>query len=56
MHGDCEVYNVLAGHKNAILDLDWSGDCTMVVTASADKMVAIWDAAVRRASRCRQRR
>ena len=32
VHGHCEVYNVLSGHKNAILDLDWSGDSSCVAS------------------------
>jgi len=35
--GSCMNYNVLKGHKNAILDLAWSSDSDYVVTASADK-------------------
>uniref|UniRef100_A0A7S2NWW5 Anaphase-promoting complex subunit 4 WD40 domain-containing protein n=1 Tax=Leptocylindrus danicus TaxID=163516 RepID=A0A7S2NWW5_9STRA len=37
-------YNQLAGHKNAVLDLTWSNDSQNIVTASADKMVFVWDA------------
>mmetsp|Transcript_35585 Transcript_35585/g.40530 ORF Transcript_35585/g.40530 Transcript_35585/m.40530 type:complete len:333 (+) Transcript_35585:64-1062(+) len=35
--GYCTNYNILVGHKNAILDLAWSSDSDYVVTASADK-------------------
>jgi Prp8 binding protein len=37
--GSCENYNILEGHKNAILDVKWSADSEHVVTASADKML-----------------
>ena len=36
-------YNVLSGHKNAVLDLKWSNDSESLVTASADKMLMVWD-------------
>jgi Prp8 binding protein len=36
-------YNVLEGHKNAILDCHWC-DADVVVTASADKTLMLWDA------------
>ena len=35
-------YNVLEGHKNAILEVKFSG--TRIVSCSADKSVAVWDA------------
>lgn len=35
-------FNVLAGHKNAILDLKWV-DEERIVTASADKSLVLWD-------------
>uniref|UniRef100_A0A6U6E5C0 Uncharacterized protein n=1 Tax=Odontella aurita TaxID=265563 RepID=A0A6U6E5C0_9STRA len=41
--GDCENFNVLRGHKNAVLDVAWSHDSERVVTASADKHLAWWD-------------
>ena len=37
--GSCENYNVLEGHKNAILDVCWSNDSEHVATASADKTI-----------------
>lgn len=43
-HGCCENYNTLVGHKNAILDLQWSLDSNRVVTASADKTLGWYDA------------
>ncbi|GAX18706.1 Prp8 binding protein [Fistulifera solaris] len=36
-------YNVLSGHKNAVLDCHWCDDET-IVTCSADKTVQLWDA------------
>ena len=39
VYGDCENYNVLAGHKNAVLELHWFPDGGSIVTASADKTV-----------------
>jgi len=36
-------YNVLKGHKNAVLDYHWCNDET-IVTCSADKTVQLWDA------------
>jgi len=32
-------YNVLEGHKNAILDVKWSNDSEYIATASADKTI-----------------
>lgn len=42
-HGDYSNYNVLTGHKNAVLDVAWLDDDT-VATAGADQMVMLWDA------------
>lgn len=42
--GSCENYNVLEGHKNAILDLCWSNDSEFVATASADKTIGLFNA------------
>jgi Prp8 binding protein len=42
-HVDYENYNVLAGHKNAVLDCKWCDEDTLV-TASADKTLMLWDA------------
>ena len=43
-HSDYDNYNVLTGHKNAILDLKWL-DENHLVTGSADKNLSYWDAA-----------
>lgn len=40
-----ENFNVLVGHKNAVLDCAWCGDDDVIVTCSADKTVMLWDAA-----------
>mmetsp|Transcript_3673 Transcript_3673/g.4892 ORF Transcript_3673/g.4892 Transcript_3673/m.4892 type:complete len:342 (+) Transcript_3673:26-1051(+) len=42
-HSDYENYNILEGHKNAVLDCHWMDEET-VVSASADKTVQLWDA------------
>ena len=42
-HGDYTNYNVLAGHKNAVLDVAWVDDDT-VASVGADHMVMLWDA------------
>ena len=42
-HGNYENYNVLQGHKNAVLDLAWIDEDT-VATVGADQMVMLWDA------------
>ncbi len=41
---ECRNYNVLTGHTNAVLDLKWTQDAGKIVSASADKTVAVWDA------------
>jgi Prp8 binding protein len=41
--GDCENFNVLKGHKNAILDLTWSNDSEHICTASADHHLGWFD-------------
>lgn len=46
VYGECENYALLQGHKNAVLEICWNYDGTQVCSASADKMVGIWDAAV----------
>lgn len=42
MYGDCRNYNVLSGHKNAVLAVEWSSD--QLLSCSADKTVMLWDA------------
>ena len=42
VYGECKNYNVLTGHKNAILEVKWDGD--KLLSCSADKTVALWDA------------
>lgn len=38
----CVNYNVLSGHKNAILQLLWS-NANQLITCSADRTIALWD-------------
>ncbi|KAF4323293.1 hypothetical protein BBO99_00002253 [Phytophthora kernoviae] len=44
VYGECRNYNVLHGHKNAVLEVQWTYDSAQVVSASADKTVGLWDA------------
>jgi Prp8 binding protein len=41
--GECRNYNVLEGHKNAVLQVKWARE-NVIVSASADKTVGVWDA------------
>lgn len=44
---ECTNYNVLKGHKNAVLDVKWlpgMANASSLVSCSADKMVSLWDA------------
>lgn len=41
--GKCSNYNCLEGHKNAVLELKWEEENT-IVSCSADKSVVVWDA------------
>lgn len=50
VYGDCENYNVLRGHKNAILEMHWV-DGRSLCTSSADKTCGLWDARVGRRTR-----
>eukprot|EP00245_Coleochaete_scutata_P004081 TRINITY_DN16308_c0_g1_i1.p1 TRINITY_DN16308_c0_g1~~TRINITY_DN16308_c0_g1_i1.p1 ORF type:complete len:363 (-),score=58.72 TRINITY_DN16308_c0_g1_i1:310-1398(-) len=43
VHGDCENFMVLKGHKNAVLELHWAGDGSNIVTCSPDQTVRVWD-------------
>jgi WD40 repeat protein len=42
-YGDCDNYGKLTGHKQAILDLQWSRDSSVLFSASADMTLASWD-------------
>jgi Prp8 binding protein len=46
VYGECSNYNVLSGHKNAVLQVKWSpGENTSyIASCSADKTVCVWDA------------
>ena len=41
--GECKNYNVLLGHKNAVLEAKWCQNGTNLVSCSADKTVCYWD-------------
>lgn len=41
--GSCTNFNVLQGHKNAILDVKWTMDSEYVLTASADKTIGYYE-------------
>ena len=43
VYGECKNYNVLEGHKNAVLQLKWTPE-NRIISVSADKTVAVWDA------------
>ncbi len=43
-YGECENYNVLSGHKNAVLQLQWSPDGEHIISCSPDTTVRSWDA------------
>ncbi|KAK3444238.1 hypothetical protein EUGRSUZ_L00018 [Eucalyptus grandis] len=43
VHGDCKNFMVLKGHKNAILDLQWTTDGSQIISASPDKTLRAWD-------------
>jgi Prp8 binding protein len=44
--GECRNFNVLRGHKNAVLDVKWLPPAASggLLTASADQVVSLWDA------------
>jgi Prp8 binding protein len=39
-----ENYNVIRGHKNAVLEVHWFTDGEALLTCSADRTVRCWDA------------
>lgn len=43
VYGECKNYNVLSGHKSAVLQVCWPSE-SMIVSCSADKTVVCWDA------------
>jgi len=43
VYGNCQNYNVLSGHKSAVLQVCWP-TASGIVSCSADKTVACWDA------------
>ncbi|QIW98046.1 hypothetical protein AMS68_003564 [Peltaster fructicola] len=45
--GECNNHSILAGHKGAILDLQWSRDSGVIYSASADLHIASWDVETR---------
>jgi Prp8 binding protein len=42
--GGCQNYNVLSGHKNGVIEVKWASADNRLVSCSADKTVALWDA------------
>ncbi len=43
VYGECKNYNVLSGHKSAVLQIQWTSE-NKIISSSADKSVALWDA------------
>ena len=43
VRGDCKNFAVLRGHKNAVLDLQWTPDGTQIISASPDRTLRAWD-------------
>ncbi len=43
MFGENKNYNVLNGHKNGVIEVEWLSEGS-IVSCSADKSVALWDA------------
>lgn len=41
--GDCTNYNVLSGHKNAVLEVHWAPLSSKIFSCSADKTLGVWD-------------
>jgi Prp8 binding protein len=41
VNNGCTNYNVLTGHKSAVLQVKWGA--SSILSCSADKTVAIWD-------------
>src|SRR5689334_10378778 len=35
-YGECRNYDVLAGHKNAVLEVHWTADNDRIISCSAD--------------------
>jgi Prp8 binding protein len=48
VQGECPNFMVLAGHKNAVVELHWSVDSNQIYSASADKTLGVWDAVMGR--------
>lgn len=42
-YGTCDNWGVLKGHEQTVVDLWWSRDDDLILTASADKSGAVWD-------------
>jgi len=52
VYGESTNFGVLAGHKNAVLEVHWSDDSSHVYSASADCTASMWDvSALRRVRR-----
>ena len=44
VYGSCQNFNVMRGHKNAVLELQWFADGRSLASCSADKTLHVWDA------------
>jgi Prp8 binding protein len=44
VYGECRNYNILSGHKNAVIEIKWIPSSNHIISASADKTLALWDA------------
>lgn len=54
VHGECQNYGLLHGHKQAVLQLQWTYDSANIWSCSADKSVMYWDAEVgKRVKNCK---
>jgi WD40 repeat protein len=54
VHGECANYGMLHGHKQAVLQLQWTFDSSNIWSCAADKSVMYWDADVcKRVKNCK---
>ena len=43
VYGDCENFAVIKGHSGAVMDINFNTDASIIVSASTDKTVRVWD-------------